>query len=224
MRHWLIIVLLNLQVLALAQKRDTSFFDIKLMLTKQLVDFNKVRADSVYYKSFNRDTIISGNTYTINALSDTFFEKKWQIAGRVKGKDYPDVYFETIDGQAKALSDYKADAIFLIYNYAFCQSCLDLTDTLLDSLQPFMSTNRFQVINLLADSKEDGQHYYERYNTRVQLGFISKEQETDYTLNMGTPFLFVLDRNRKVLEMGHLFDITRYNHLKSLILRAIEKN
>lgn len=224
MQYWLIIVLLNLPVLALAQKRDTSFFDIKLLLTKQLIDFDKIRADSVYYKSFNRDTVISGNTYTINTLANAFFEKKWQIARQVKGKDYPDIYFETIDGQAKALSDYKADAFFLIYNYAFCQSCLDLTDTLLDSLQPFKNTHRLQVINLLADSKEDGQNYYERYNARVQLGFISKEQETDYALNMGTPFLFVLDRNRKVLGMGHLFDITRYNRLKSLILKAVEKN
>lgn len=210
--------------LGLAQKRDTTFFDLKVMMDKMHADYVKVSSDSVYFKTFERDTVVDGKSYTFNRLENDYYVKRWGTARLAKGKDYPDVYFETISGEAKALSDYKGDLTFLVYNYAFCQSCLNMTDTLLEFITPYVQDHTVNVITLLSDHKVDGEVFYEKYNTRVQLGFISKEQEQDYTLNMGTPFLFVLDRNRRVIGLGSLMDIKRYTNLKSLILGALEKN
>lgn len=224
MRLLVLICCVFLAVATRAQKRDTTFFDLKVIMDKMYTDFMTKSSDSVYFKTFEKDTVVEGKSYTFNRLANEFYVKRWSTARLTKGKDYPDVYFETMTGEAKALSDYKGDLTFLIYNYAFCQSCLNMTDTLLTFIKPLVQDRPVNVLTLLSDHKVDGEGFYEKYYPRVQLGFITKEQEIDYTLNMGTPFLFILDRNRRVVGLGSLMDIKRYTNLKSLILGALEKN
>ncbi len=207
-----------------AQLKDTTFFDIKRMVENEITAFSLIAKDTVYLDSFKRDTLIDGKKETWNSLIINHFEKRWSITKLLKGKDFPDIYFETYEGQAKALSDFHADLTLLIFNYAYCQTCLDATDILIDSLSNFSKTNKVQIITLLSDNKSDGDNFYEKYKTKVELGFITKENEQSYLLGTGTPYMYALDRNRKVIGSMYLNDIKNSTKFKSRILSVIDKN
>lgn len=208
-----------------AQLKDTTFFDIKRLMDDELNRFFAIQLkDSVTYKKSNYDTIVDKETIKANHLADDHYLKRFKLIRQLKGKDFPDIYFETYNGEAKALSDYKVDLTFLIFNYAYCQSCLDATDVLLDSINDISKTTKIQIITLLSDSKNDGDNFYEKYHTKVELGFITKEREQDHLIGVGTPYMYVLDRNRRIIGSMYLNDIKNSNKFKSRILDALDKN
>jgi peroxiredoxin len=224
MRFISVIIFLCVSLTFKAQLKDTTFFDIKRMVEDELNRFATQVKDSVTYKKSNYDTLYDGKKVTFNRIENDHSTKQWRLIQKLKGKDFPDIYYETITGEAKALSDYKADVMCVVFNYAYCQSCLDATDLLLDSLKTFTATHTVKIITLLSDSKEDGENFNEKYQAKVELGFITKEREKDHLPGTGTPYLFVLDRNRKIIGSFYLNDIRQSTKFKSRILNALDKN
>lgn len=219
----ILLLLLLLSTHLRAQRSDTTFFEIKQIIDKEVDLHNAQVKDSNFVKRFNYDTLYEGKKITSNRYINSHWGKTNKLMRQLKGKDFPDIYFESFEGQAKALSDYKADLTCLIFNYAFCQSCLNATDKLLDSLKQFRAKHTIQLITLFSDSKEDVEPFYENYNTKSAIGLISKEQQDDHLpKGIGTPYLFILDRNRKIVGSFYLNFIQESTTLGARLKAALE--
>jgi hypothetical protein len=205
-----------------AQKRDTSFFEITQLIAKEVQTYAEQRKDTNYYNRFNYDTLPKEKDGIYNRLSDAHYKKRYRYIRQLKGKDFPDIYFENFEGQAKSLSDYKSDMTCLIFNYAFCQSCLNATEPLLDSLKAFQANHTIQVITLFADSREDVESFHEKYKAKVTVGFINKERETEHLPSSGTPYIYILDRNRKIVGSFYLNFLDSFSDFKSRIKTVLE--
>ena len=129
----------------------------------------------------------------------TYTKKRLELSSEVINCQYPNILLECFNADTSYLYSIESDIVILNFNYYYCDWCKDQLQGFADYKSKTKQT--VKIISVFKENKSDIIDLSERFKNEIEIVANFPKDVDYYTLLSGKPTTFILDKNKRILQI-----------------------